>query len=513
MLFNSPEFLFGFLPLVLGVYYALGRLGADRPVYFLVAASLFFYGWWKPAYLLLIGASIVCNYAIGRLILTGADHWRKPLLILGVTGNLAAIGYFKYAQFITQNIDALFATNYTVENIVLPLAISFFTFQQIAFLVDAYQGKVQNIALSRYGLFVLFFPQLIAGPIVHHRQMMPQFAHGVARGEAGHNINRGVTLFSIGLFKKIVLADTLAIIADPAFAMAAAQQAMTPLDAWAGALAYTFQLYFDFSGYSDMALGLAIMFGIRLPLNFYSPYKARSIIDFWRRWHITLSSFLRDYVYIPLGGNRRGRPRRYLNLLLTMLLGGLWHGAGWSFVIWGGLHGLYLAINHGWRALLAQLNMPLLTTANRFLAPLLTFLCVVLAWVYFRAPDLASAHHMLQAMFGTAEGAQHLSRALLGQITEFPLLVVLQPVLQDAKSAAICATVALAALIAFALPNPLDLMGDAHPALAEPGLQRSRSLLRLQWRPSWPWALFTASLLLTCVSFATRPSPFLYFQF
>lgn len=513
MLFNSPEFLFGFLPLVLGVYYALGRLGAGRPVYFLVAASLFFYGWWNPAYLLLIAASIGFNYCIGRLILTGAEKRRKPLLLFGVSGNLAAIGYFKYAGFITQNIDAVFATGYALSDIVLPLAISFFTFQQIAFLVDAYQGKVHSIALSRYGLFVLFFPQLIAGPIVHHAQMMPQFERGIRPGEAGRNINRGVTLFSIGLFKKIVLADTLALIANPSFAMAAAQQSMTFGDAWTGALAYTFQLYFDFSGYSDMALGLAIMFGIRLPLNFYSPYKASSIIDFWRRWHMTLSHFLRDYVYIPLGGNRLGRPRRYINLMITMLLGGLWHGAGWSFVVWGGLHGLFLAVNHGWRALRARSNAPGLNALNAFLAPLLTFICVVLAWVYFRAPDLESAHYMLHAMFNFAAGGEGLSRDLVARINEFPLSVLLQPVIQDAKACAVIATLLLAACIAFVLPNPVDLMGEEHPALLEKNTPVSSSIIQLRWRANYVWALFTALLLLACVSFATRPSPFLYFAF
>ena len=301
--------------------------------------------------------------------------------------------YYKYAFFIISNIPisqiSELANSLNLNDIVLPLAISFFTFQQISYLVDAYSGGTKEYDFLNYCLFVTFFPQLIAGPIVHHKEIIPQF-HRLRNFVFCHrNFALGLTLFIFGLSKKLLVADQLSPLVAQAFANASA---LNFTEAWVGALNYTFQLYFDFSGYSDMAVGLGLMFNITLPVNFNSPYKALSISDFWRRWHITLSNFLRDYLYIPLGGNRKGRTRQYINLLFTMLLGGLWHGAGWTFLLWGGLHGTFLVINHWWRGL----KVPL----PKIICWFITFSAVVMTWVIFRAPNMHDAMEMLKAMVG-----------------------------------------------------------------------------------------------------------------
>ncbi|MBT5260335.1 MAG: MBOAT family protein, partial [Nitrospina sp.] len=346
MLFNSYAFIFLFLPVTLLGFQLIGNRGHCRvAVSWLIGASLFFYGWWNPAYLGLILTSILFNYAVGVSL---GSRPAKTVLVVGIAANLGLLGYFKYANFFVDNINALTGSDIVLERIILPLAISFFTFQQITYLVDTYRGETQECDFLRYCLFVTFFPQLIAGPIVHHREMMPQFAKDTFCRLKAKHLAVGLTIFSVGLFKKVILADGIAVYSTPVFDAAEAGVILTFVDAWCGALAFTFQLYFDFSGYSDMAIGLGRMFGIILPVNFFSPYKASNIIEFWRRWHITLSRFARDYLYIPLGGNRKGTLLRFANLMITMLLIGLWHGAGWTFVIWGGLHGSYLVINHGW---------------------------------------------------------------------------------------------------------------------------------------------------------------------
>ena len=348
MLFNSYVFIFLFLPITFAVWRALcARKKLVAAIYWLLTASLFFYGYWNPPYLLLLLASIAVNFVIQKKIAQSRPSpSAKSYMLAGVAANLALIGYFKYANFFAENVASLFGASWHNLDIFLPLGISFFTFQQIACLVDTYHGKLGVMPFRHYALFVSFFPQLIAGPIVLADKIIPQFSDKKIFCLSWKSICVGLTLFSIGVFKKVIIADTF----SPWTALAfEAEHPLTLLEAWGGALAYTIQLYFDFSGYSDMALGLASFFNIKLPLNFNSPYKAKSIIDFWRRWHMTLSAFLRDYLYIPLGGNRRGKARRYVNLMATMLLGGLWHGAGWTFVIWGGLHGLYLTVNHFWR--------------------------------------------------------------------------------------------------------------------------------------------------------------------
>ena len=394
MLFNSYPFIFLFLPVVLLGYFALGRIGNLAPVIWLALASLVFYSVSNWQFVLLLLASVAFNYLIGLVLITrrlGALP-RLAVLAAGVTGDLLVLAYFKYAGFLAANLNALFSTDLTL-NILLPVGISFYTFTQIAFLVDAYRGKVAHYALPHYALFVTYFPHLIAGPILHHKDMIPQFEAAQSKRPDPHLILCGLIIFGFGLFKKTGLADGI----QPLVVLAFGPVTPSFDQAWIGALAYTFQLYFDFSGYSDMAIGISLMFGIFLPINFNSPYKAANIIDFWRRWHMTLSQFLRDYLYIPLGGNRHGRTLRYLNLLVTMVLGGLWHGAAWTFVLWGALHGVYLCINHLWvnhgPAIAPRFRGP--ATIAAFI---LTFLSVVVAWVLFRADSMASALFVLSKM-------------------------------------------------------------------------------------------------------------------
>ena len=394
MLFNSYSFIFIFLPIVLVGYFVVGRIGARAPVIWLALASLVFYSFSNWPFVALLLGSIAFNYLIGWLLISRRLRAgpRFAVLTVGVTGDLLALGVFKYAGFLVANFNAVFSTSAAVS-ILLPVGISFYTFTQIAFLVDAYRGKVAHYALPHYALFVTYFPHLIAGPILHHSDMIPQFKSAESKQPNPHLILCGLIIFGIGLFKKTGLADGI----QPLVALAFNQAAPSFDQAWIGALAYTFQLYFDFSGYSDMAIGISLMFGIFLPLNFNSPYKAASIIDFWRRWHMTLSQFLRDYLYIPLGGNRHGSLLRYVNLMITMLLGGLWHGAAWTFVAWGALHGLYLCINHAWINYGPPIPERLARPAG-VVAFLLTFLAVVVAWVFFRADSLASALSVLSDM-------------------------------------------------------------------------------------------------------------------
>ena len=404
MIFSSPVFIFIFLPVVLLVFQLSLRLRSQHaPVLWLISASLFFYGWWNPVYLLLIVPLIVVNFVLGRIIFAASTpQLRKLYLVAGIVLNLGTLIYYKYAGFLVENINALAGTHFDVGLIVLPLGISFFTFQKIAFLADTYKGRVGRISLSDYSLFVLFFPQLIAGPIVHHAEIVPQFKELRKQSALWDNLSVGACVFLIGLFKKVVFADTLSAYAvGPVFGAAATDEYMTFLEAWGGVLAYTLQLYFDFSGYSDMAIGAARMFGIRLPENFNSPYKSRNIIDFWRRWHITLGRFLRDYLYIALGGNRSGNARRYVNLFLTMLIGGIWHGAGWTFVVWGALHGSYLMVNHAWQALRKKFFPQLQPSRlGAVLSIGVTFLAVMVGWTFFRAESFSSALAILAGMFG-----------------------------------------------------------------------------------------------------------------
>ena len=399
MLFNSYEFILLFLPITLSIYYLTSRiLGQRTAIAWLALCSIFFFGWWNPAYVGLMAASILCNYGFG-LVLAGR-HRSRFVLSLSVALNLLLLCYYKYTDFFITNINELAGVDWALHHIILPLGISFFTFTQIAYLVDVYRGEVKEYRIVDYFLFVTYFPHLIAGPIIHHKEMMPQFMRPATEQINARNITAGLVLFTIGLAKKILIADRVMVYVGPVFLAAEQGATLTFFEAWSGALAYTIQLYFDFSGYVDMALGISLLFGIRLPLNFDSPYKATNIIDFWRRWHMTLSRFLRDYLYIGLGGNRKGKARRYINLMLTMLLGGLWHGAGWGFVIWGGLHGLYLCINHAWRAIWGQRAAILPKPLGTLFSGTITFLAVVVAWVFFRAETEHGALRILEGMAG-----------------------------------------------------------------------------------------------------------------
>ncbi|MBI3917635.1 MAG: MBOAT family protein [Betaproteobacteria bacterium] len=513
MLFNSYPFLFVFLPLALAGFFLLGRARPLLAAGWLALTSLVFYGWWNPVYVALLLASIVFNFVVGLAIVREAGTRRaRRLLAFGVAANLVLLGYYKYADFFVSNLNALGA-DLPLPQVILPLGISFFTFTQIAFLADAYQGKAAEYRFTHYCLFVTYFPHLIAGPVLHHREMMPQFGRAESYRLDWENLAVGFTIFFIGLFKKTVIADGIAVYVRPVFEAPGRDVALTALDAWGGVLAYTFQLYFDFSGYSDMAIGLSRLFGVRLPLNFHSPYKAASIIDFWRRWHMTLSRFLRDYLYFGLGGNRRGRTRRYVNLMVTMLLGGLWHGANWTFVIWGGLHGLYLLANHAWRELRARLGWNRqFGSLGKAAAVLLTFLVTVVAWAFFRADTLGDALAIVQAMAGAngvtlpyrwldklgAAGswlAQHGVRfentATFGGGTQVNWILI-------------------CGLIAFCTPNTQEILRAFRPAL---GVEPGGVARWWHWRPAWPWLAATAVAAACAVLSLTAVSEFIYFQF
>jgi alginate O-acetyltransferase complex protein AlgI len=394
MLFNSYEFIFIFLPITFFIYFYLNHkrlTGASKG--FLVCSSLFFYSWFNVAYLPIILSSMVFNYVIGRsLNKTCKDKSKgfsnKSIIFFGIFFNLSLLGYFKYTDFLIENFNLAFSSDAELLHLALPLAISFFTFQQIAYLVDSYRQETKEYDFLNYALFVTFFPQLIAGPIVHHKEMMPQFSNTRNKVKNHRNIAMGLFIFSIGLFKKVIIADTFAVWATDGFDVATT---LNLFEAWATSLSYTFQLYFDFSGYTDMAIGLALLFNVRLPINFNSPYKATNIQDFWRRWHMTLSRFMRDYVYIPLGGNKKGGFRTYNNLMATFVIGGLWHGAGWTFIFWGFLHGLALMVQRFW----SKLGFKLWT----WVAWLVTFNFVNIAWVFFRAKEWDDAVKVLNSMF------------------------------------------------------------------------------------------------------------------
>jgi len=523
MLFNSYEFILLFLPVTLWVFAQLGRRNwTEAALAWLAIASLGFYAWWNPPYLALFAFSIGFNYLVGSTL--SHRDWlgfsRKLLLGFGIVVNLALIGYYKYANFFLSNVNTLLGSDWTLGSIILPLGISFFTFQQITYLIDAYNQETKEYNFVKYCLFVSFFPQLIAGPIVHHREVMPQFQDRSIYQLRDDNLSVGLTIFSLGLFKKVIFADSVAVYATPVFDMAA--QGGTPAfgEAWCGALAYTLQLYFDFSGYSDMAMGAARLFGIRLPLNFHSPYKAVSMIDFWRRWHITLSRFLRDYLYIPLGGNRKGELRRYFNLFVTMLLGGLWHGAGWTFVLWGGLHGSYLVINHGWRSLLKKLGVDLKRPhpVAQGCGWALTFGAVVVGWVLFRAANLEAALLILKAMFGSNGISLPASfEPVLGFLQAWGVQFAgLQGPTKLPSQSAI-AWIGGLLIVAWYFPNTQEWLAKYRPALdfpSRPGEGRLSGVWRrLRWRPTLGWSLVMSGLAAYSILSLAKPTEFLYFQF
>ncbi|OPX88311.1 MAG: Peptidoglycan O-acetyltransferase [Pelotomaculum sp. PtaB.Bin013] len=458
MLFNSFEFIFIFLPLTIVIFYFCTNKKLYLPaILSLVLMSLVFYSYWNYRYAILIVISISLNYLTGHLLCrTG----RKEILIAGVSFNLLLLAYYKYCNFFIDNINKMFQTNISSLNIVLPLAISFFTFTQIAYIVDIYKNRNIKYNLISYSLFVLFFPHLIAGPIVYHKEIIPQFKDKKTFKVNYLNISTGILLFFIGLFKKVIIADYFSPHVALVFDLA---EHPTFIEAWAGALSYTMQIYFDFSGYTDMASGLAYMFNIKMPYNFNSPYKSNNVIDFWRTWHMTLSRFLKDYLYIPLGGNRLGKLRKYINLMITMLLGGLWHGAGWTFVIWGGLHGIYLCVNHEIRSKKIKINW--------FIARTVTFTAVVVAWIFFRAKDIKTAFNILKGCVGLNGIDFHPEYA-----TKIEIFFII-----------------LAVIAVNLLPNSIYLANNI--------------------RPNTKWLVFMILIALISLTMINNPSEFLYFQF
>jgi len=470
MLFNSYEYLFYFLPLSLAAFFLLGRR-ARWAVAALVVASLVFYSWWNPKYLPLILASISFNFAVGQLLRRGSGH-AQAVLACGIGANLLLLGVFKYADFVVRNATDLSGLPLALPHIVLPLGISFFTFTQIAYLVDVHRGKAKEPSFVNYALFVSFFPHLLAGPILHHSEMMPQFASPSNKRPQPFHLAAGLFLLAIGLVKKVCIADPLAPVVASGFDH---PESISVLAAWLAVLAYTLQIYFDFSGYTDMALGAARMFNIQMPVNFDSPYHSTDIREFWRRWHITLSRFLREYLYIPLGGNRHGLVRTAANVMATFLLGGLWHGAAWTFVAWGALHGFGLLCVRVWERTGRRLP--------RVLAWATTFVFVMLTWVFFRASSLDAAWMMLRTLAGGSAVAEPwrgaLQRALASDTQTSPMLVG--------------ATLVVGLVVIT--------------------LRRNSNVMALDFRPTWPRGALVAIGLVWSVLQLGKVTPFLYFNF
>jgi alginate O-acetyltransferase complex protein AlgI len=524
VLFNSYLFLFFFLPLTWIGHEVMLRMGLRRAsIGWLVLASGIFYATWNPQLLLLLVASLLVNFQIGRWLndlrsrgseASGGTEERVPprsLLIVGVVFNLGLLGYFKYANFFVDNLDTVFGLGLVLDQIVLPIGISFFTFQEIAFLVDSYRGEAGRKKLLDFALFVTFFPQLIAGPIVHYSEVMPQF-ESRDRKPAGERLAVGLTILVIGLTKKLAIADEMEVHATALFDAVARGYEPALIESWAATLAYTFQIYFDFSGYSDMAIGLGFLFGICLPVNFASPYKADSITDFWRRWHITLSRFLKDYLYISLGGNRRGKARLYTNVFLTMLLGGIWHGAAWTFALWGALHGFLLIVHRLWQGDPKNPRRRL----PQWSARALTFVCVVFAWVPFRSPDIESTLTVYRGLLGI--NGLVLPEELARQIGSIPGMadaIRVGSLNMDDPGKLGLWLVALLAAVSF-LPNTHQWMAGRSPGLPSkgyPATNVSDSIPVFSWQPNVRYGLALAIALFICVVKLNDVSPFIYFQF
>lgn len=512
MLFTDPLFLFGFLPAVLALFYVVP---VRHKILALSLSSLVFYAYFKWEYVLIIGLSMAVNHLLACVI---SERRSPAVLAAGIAFNLLLLALFKYVDFISTSVTWAVGVTPIVFGLVLPLGISFFTFEQISYLVDLYRRDVKRRNFRDYAFFILFFPHLIAGPIIRAKEIYPQIDVVLAPPRRRMvDFSIGITLFVIGFFKKVVIADKLGFYADPVFQAAAGGLNPTFPEVWAGVLAYSFQIYFDFSGYSDMALGLARLFGFRLPVNFLSPYQAPGIIEFWRRWNMSLSRFIRDYLYFPLGGGRLGHRRQWANILVVMSLVGLWHGAGWSFIVWGALHGVMLIINHAWRSI-----RPRQWVSGRWGAAagwLVTFLAVTLAWVPFRAADMATAMQLWQTSLGLngvvlpvaaeslvgAGGAVALFPHALFDNSAYAGLIGLFGVSQPFP------LLPLAALIAFALPNAYQWI-DRY----QPGLDYARERGNFQgfaWRPHALLATGLVVMFLAALWSQGAPNEFIYFQF
>jgi alginate O-acetyltransferase complex protein AlgI len=505
MVFSSITFLFYFLPIFLAAYFITPTIQARNIVTLLF--SLVFYAWGEPRFVIILLISIIFNFCAGLLIDAREGSSRRWALAVAVAGNLLVLGIFKYANFITANLTTLLhplgAPSFRT-NIALPLGISFFTFQKIAYLVDASRGEVAEHDFLEYCFFVMFFPQLLAGPITHHREIFAQVKGPWAFMVKPDNLMLGLTIFVIGLFKKVVLADNFAPYVTPAFDAAAAGEKLDFFLAWQGAVAFKFQLYFDFSGYSEMALGAARLFGVQLPLNFNSPYRALNVTDFWRRWHMTLSRFLRDYIYIPLGGSRRGTARLYLNLMITLTISGLWHGAAWHFALWGAVQGGAMVLNHAWRSVWR----PIHSWWSHTIARLVTFFGLTAVLVLHRAPSTDIAFRVYRGMLDLPTSWR---------------------VAADSEQLHLVAWMLFWLAVVWFLPNTQQLLARWHPAYNYGIAERERDLplveriripaswpmarWRMEWRPNAIGAAFIGILVaLACLNLS-HVSEFLYFRY
>lgn len=515
MLFNSLSFILIFAPITYLIFFAARILaGTTLSLVVLVVASLVFYSWWNVRDLPILLASMAFNYAIFLALLHSSQ--KKLLLSIGICANLGLLIFYKYREFFFGSGSGSFSSAIAMG---LPLGISFLTFTQIAFLVDGYRKKFSERSPLNYMLFISFFPHLIAGPIIHYANIVPQFARRIDKADVARMLAVGITIFAIGLFKKVGLADSMQIYVNPLFATAnGAPLAFT--QAWLAALTFTLQIYFDFSAYSDMAIGLAYMLGVRLPMNFNSPLRATSLIDFWRRWHITLSSFLRDYLYIPLGGGRRGFARQLSNIIIVMVLGGLWHGAGITFVIWGASHGILIALNHGWRRIRPKRIDFIPSFVRKLSAWAVTSLCVIGTFVVFRAESMAAAMNVITGMIGMNGldgfmGGCDLAPLLFREckpiasiVNGVELFVRHEHIWQVWTSVLVCFAVVLF------MPNTARFMRRARPVIfekREPPV--SAMLSSLVWRPTAVWAALTIVLLFYSLSEIENAKQFIYFQF
>lgn len=540
MLFNSYQFIFIFMPVTIAGFFVLGMVSRTWALRWIIFASLFFYAWWRPLNVLIIAPSILINFGLARALLRlGDDEKRayasKMVLWLGIAFNVAFLGYFKYTDFVSATVNQVFGANLVLLHIILPLGISFITFQKIAFLIDVHAGRVKTFTFQDYCVFVLFFPQLIAGPIVHFREMVPQFHSAPYRFDK-ENFAVGLTLFFFGLFKKVIFADNIAPLITPIYQQADGGGSISFLFAWLAALGFTLQIYFDFSGYSDMALGLARFFGIRLPQNFDSPLKASSIIDFWMRWHMTLTRFLTAYIYNPLmlsltrrraeKGHARGGANTTLGAfaylimfptVLTFFLAGIWHGAGFGFIVFGLLHGIYLTINRAWRLVGPRLWSDR-ARYDRFMKPLGIVLVVVAAAaanVFFRSSTIQGALNLLKGMIGF--GGFELPQAFLERLGPLAgwLHIGVASVPGGAQNV-LMMMIWVPALLFVALfcPNTIQLMARYEPALGiKPPPTQSGMGAAIEWSASFPWAIAVSVMAVIGIFSLGGPSAFLYWQF
>lgn len=521
MLFNSYEFILVFLPIVLFGYFYLIKYNPTFSILWLVIVSLIFYGVWFPSNLIVLMSSILINWIISFYLLKLS--LKKTILIIGIAFNLIYLSFFKYYDFF---INSILMLNVPYEdNIILPLGISFFTFTQIAYLVDVYSGKASEYKVERYFLFVTYFPHLIAGPLIHHASMMPQFISKRFSNFNKYFFIQGLSIFIIGLSKKILIADNLAIYSNAVFGASSMGVQPDFIEAWVGALAFTFQLYFDFSGYSDMAIGLSLMFGVKLPINFNSPYKSGNIINFWKSWHMTLSSFLKHYLYIPLGGNRKSVINKYFNIFITMILGGLWHGASWTFVVWGGIHGIYIIINHIW---LQYITKPFIYKSKyksiyNFLMVPLTLFFVVIAWIFFRAEDFASAILVLKGCFGfgglSLPGSFEIllesnnSNVLIDnfKITFNGVFINIPDLASLGSPLTVLFYLTLSIFIIWVMPNTQEFY--SYREYKNYKRNKNIKVIFFRWKPNFIFAFIHALLFCYCFGNIEKISPFLYYQF